>query len=308
MLHLWKVNPKGLLPLLNRRHHIARTCAFRHTSPPAWRCSLACHRSVQPSQTHVFIDQRLEKSSWPRALIRHASRWSPSQKAVAGWWRRPFATSRSLALRLDKEAVEIGDWRSSCCALSLTESPLLSPWLHITVLKMDFWNCKNWCYCSDNSSSSSKLLIPALPMLSRTLLNSLGQSPRNYQVFLLSRRQLCKCVAFGVEALESRPSLENSLLCAARVESCGFWWTQFPPLYCQSSFSPTRDRIRLRLVLLPKIGEVGRSGVFFSSSLTWSQRWWPHQNFDCYPEICKSCLEFIFWCLPPVFLKFEQIM
>ena len=72
---------------------LPETCAFRHTSPPAWRCSLACHRSVHPSQTHVFIDQRLEKSSWPRALIRHASRWSPSQKAVAGWWRRPWSHS-----------------------------------------------------------------------------------------------------------------------------------------------------------------------------------------------------------------------
>ena len=64
--------------------------------------------------------------------------WRPYNKNSTCTNYFTFATSESFALRLGKEPVEIEGWRGGCCAISLTESPPLSPWLHITILRSDY--------------------------------------------------------------------------------------------------------------------------------------------------------------------------
>ena len=70
----------------------------------AWRCPPTSPRSIFPPQTRVCVDQRQEKLSWSRVLLRQASRRTPSPGPSTGWRRRPwsqgFASRCTRQLRL----------------------------------------------------------------------------------------------------------------------------------------------------------------------------------------------------------------
>ena len=105
MLHLCEVNPKrGSYPCWIADTLLPRTYKVRHTSPPAWRCSPTSPRSIFPPQTRVCVDQRQEKLTWSRVLLRQASRRTPSPGPSTGWRRRPwsqgFASRCTRQLRL----------------------------------------------------------------------------------------------------------------------------------------------------------------------------------------------------------------